>query len=122
MSDPDAVREYLQRKLAWLQVECFVALFLNSANGIIEYRELRRGTVNQVSVYPREVVQLALDCSAVSIIIAHNHPSGDATPSRSDLLITKRLRDALAIFGIKLFDHFLVTPDEMVSFQELGHL
>jgi DNA repair protein RadC len=84
--------------------------------------ELFFGTVNSASVHPREVAKVALEKNASSVIVAHNHPSGSANPSRADILITKRLKAALEIIDIKLLDHFIIGKGEIVSLAGTGKL
>ena len=119
-STPDAVRDYLRTKLAELEHEVFVALLLDSQHRLIEYVELFRGTLAQTSVYPREVVKVALLRNAAAIILAHNHPSGVPEPSRADELLTQSLKSALALIDVRVLDHFIVAGAETASFAERG--
>jgi DNA repair protein RadC len=122
MSSPHAVRDYLRTKLAEREHEVFVALLLDSQNRLIEYIELFRGTLAQTSVYPREVVKVALSRNAAAMILAHNHPSGVAEPSRADELLTQSLKQALALVDVRVLDHFVVAGADTVSFAERGLL
>ncbi|MFA0026613.1 JAB domain-containing protein, partial [Vibrio sp. 10N.261.49.A5] len=88
---------------------------------LISFEELFFGTIDSASVYPREVVKAALKTNAAAVIFAHNHPSGDATPSQADKRITQRLKDALALVDIRVLDH-IVIGDSAVSFAERGLL
>lgn len=81
-----------------------------------------RGTVTQASVYPREVVKEALAVNAAAVILAHNHPSGSAEPSRADEVLTQALRAALALVDVLVLDHLVVTGDDVISFAERGLL
>lgn len=119
-TDPNHVRNYLFSQLRHQQREIFAVLLLDSQHQLIHYQELFAGTVNAASVYPREVVKLALAHNSVAIILAHNHPSGIAEPSQADRRITQELINALALVDIKVLDHFIVGDGEMSSFAERG--
>lgn len=120
LSNPSAVRDYLRITLARLPHEVFVAVFLTAQNRVIAVDELFRGTLTQTSVYPREVVKRALAHNAASVILAHNHPSGDATPSQADRILTNTLAEALAMIDVRVLDHFIVAPGASLSFAEQG--
>jgi DNA repair protein RadC len=120
LSNPSAVRDYLKITLARLPHEVFVAVFLTAQNRVIAVDELFRGTLTQTSVYPREIVKLALAHNAASVILAHNHPSGEATPSQADRTLTKTLAEALALVDVRVLDHFIVAPGASLSFAEQG--
>jgi DNA repair protein RadC len=123
LNSPDRVRTYLCLSLAHATQEIFAALFLDAQNRLIAYRELFRGTLTQTSVYPREVVREALRLNAAGIILAHNHPSGAAEPSRADELLTRTLRDSLALVDVRVLDHIIVAgPARAISFAERGLL
>ena len=123
LGSPYAVREFLQLRLAELEHEVFVVLFLDSQNRMIEWREMFRGTVTQTSVYPREVVKATLACNASAVILAHNHPSGRPDPSAADKALTATLKAALALVDVSVLDHFIVAGRERpVSFAEAGLL
>lgn len=122
MDSPAAVKEWLTLRCANLDHEVFMVLFLNSCNRVVAFSEMFRGTLNQISVYPREIVKAALAYEAAAVVIGHNHPSFSPEISRSDELITKDIRDALALVDIKLLDHFVVAGTEVVSFAEEGML
>lgn len=119
---PAAVRDYLRLSLGARPHEVFVALFLDAQHRVLRVDELFRGTLSQTSVYPREVVKAALSANAAAVIFAHNHPSGIAQPSRADELLTRRLKDALALVDVTLLDHFVVAADHALSFAERGLL
>ena len=119
---PAAVRHYLQLQIATLPHEVFAVLFLDSQQRLIAVEELFRGTLAQTSVYPREVVKRALSLNAASVLLAHNHPSGVAEPSRADEALTQALRAALALVDVRVLDHFVVAPGAVVSFVERGLL
>jgi len=122
LTSPEATRQYLKLRLDGSAYEVFAAIFLNQRHQVIAYRELFRGTVDGASVPPREVVReaLALNCSAV--IFAHNHPSGNTEPSPSDLRITQRLKDALALIDVRVLDHLIIGQGEGTSLAERGLL
>ena len=98
----------------------FAGLFLDTRHRILEYKELFFGTINSSSVYPREVARFALKLNAAAIIFAHNHPSGDAELSEADKGLTRKLRDGLGLLDIRVLDHLVVTPSEVLSFAERG--
>lgn len=119
---PQAVRDYLQLQLGSRAHEIFAVLFLDSQHRLIALEELFRGTLTQTSVYPREVVVRALALQAASVVLAHNHPSGTAKPSRADEALTQTLKAALALVDVRVLDHFVVTSTQAVSMAELGLL
>ncbi len=121
-STPQAVRDYLQLQLGSRPHEIFAVLFLDSQHRLIVLEELFRGTLTQTSVYPREVVVRALALQAGSVVLAHNHPSGEARPSRADEALTQTLKAALALVDVRVLDHFVVTSTQAVSMAELGLL
>jgi DNA repair protein RadC len=119
-STPQAVRNYLQLQIGGRPHEIFAVLFLDSQHRLIALEEMFRGTLTQTSVYPREVVRRALDLHAGSVVLAHNHPSGTAQPSRADEALTQTLKAALALVDVRVLDHFVVTSHQAVSMAELG--
>lgn len=119
---PQAVADYLRLQLGQERVEVTLALLLNRQNQLINPVELARGTVAENTVYVREVVKLALENHASSIIIAHNHPGGSAEPSDEDIAFTHRLKAALDLVDVALLDHFVVTATQAVSFVQRGLL
>jgi DNA repair protein RadC len=119
---PEAVRDYLQLQLGSRPYEIFAVLFLDSQHRLIVLEELFRGTLTQTSVYPREVVVRALALNAASVVLAHNHPSGTAEPSRADEALTQTLKAALALVDVRVLDHFVVTSTEAVSMAQRGLL
>jgi DNA repair protein RadC len=122
MSSPQAVRDYLSTKLGTLEHETFCVMLLDSRHRLIEFVELFRGTVDGASVYPREVVKLALAKNAAAVLACHPHPSGISEASHADELITRRLRDALSLVDIRLLDHLIVAGGEVSSMAEKGIL
>ena len=119
---PHAVRDYLQLQLGSRPYEVFAVLFLDTQHRLIVLEELFRGTLTQTSVYPREVVVRALALNAASVVLAHNHPSGSAQPSRADEALTQTLKAALGLVDVRVLDHFVVTSTEAVSMAERGLL
>jgi DNA repair protein RadC len=117
---PATVRQYLQLQLGGLRHEVFAVLFLDAQNRLIVLEEMFRGTLTQTSVYPREVVLRALHHHAAAVVLAHNHPSGQARPSRADELLTQSLKAALALVDVRVLDHFVVTRQQAVSMAEMG--
>jgi len=122
LTAPGAVRDYLRLALGGREHEVFVALFLDSQHRVLRADELFRGTLSQTSVYPREVVKAALAANAAAVIFAHNHPSGVAQPSQADELLTRSLKEALALVDVKVLDHFIVAGHQALSFAERGLL
>jgi DNA repair protein RadC len=122
MSSPQAVKDHLSLHLGVLEHEVFCVLFLDAQHRIIELRQMFRGTVSQTSVYPREVVKEALSLNAAAVVLAHNHPSGLAEPSRADEFLTQSLKTALALVDVRVLDHFVVAGADCVSFAERGLL
>jgi DNA repair protein RadC len=123
LASPGQVRAYLMLHLAELEHEAFMALFLDNQHRLIEARELFRGTLAQTSVYPREVVRAALGANAAAVIFAHNHPSMCADPSAADEMLTRTLKQALALVDVRVIDHFVVAGAvPAFSFAERGLL
>ena len=120
LGSPGAVRDYLRLTLSGKDREVFVVVTLDAQNGVLGCEELFAGTLSQTSVYPREVVKLALRHNAAAVIFAHNHPSGIAEPSHADQLLTQSLKQALALVDIKVLDHFIVAAGSSLSFAERG--
>ena len=122
-ASPEAVRRWLQLKLGSQQHEVFMALWLDSQNQLLKAETLFTGTLSQASVYPREVVKIALAHNAAAVILAHNHPSGVCEPSKADEILTHSLKSALAMVDVKVLDHFIVAGNSRpVSFAERGLL
>ena len=119
-SNPQAIRDYLQLQLGGRDHEIFAVLFLDPSHRLIVLEEMFRGTLTQTSVYPREVVVRALALNAANVVLAHNHPSGIAQPSRADESITQTLKAALALVDVRVLDHFIVTATSSASMAELG--
>ncbi|WP_304639268.1 RadC family protein [Pseudomonas sp.] len=120
LTSPGAVRAYLKSRLLALPHEVFACLFLDNQHRVIAFEELFRGTLDSASVYPREVMKRALAHNAAALILTHNHPSGVAEPSQADLMLTRRLREALALVDIRVLDHLVIGDGEPVSLAERG--
>jgi DNA repair protein RadC len=119
---PARVKDYLRLQIGSKPHEVFVVLFLDAQNRLIRAEEMFRGTLTQTSVYPREVAKRALDLGAAALLLAHNHPSGAAEPSRADEFLTQTLSKALALIDVRVLDHLVVSQTEVVSFAERGLL
>ena len=122
LTKPDETRNFLRLRLADCRNEVFGCLFLDNRNRIIAVRELFQGTIDGASIYPRVVVQRALELNAAAMVFFHNHPSGVAEPSNADEAITRRLKEALALVDVRVLDHFVISAGESVSFAERGLL
>ena len=122
LTSPGAVRDYLRLAIGSKLHEVFVCLWLDAQHCVIKVEEAFRGTLTQTSVYPREIVKAALAANAAAVIFAHNHPSGVAQPSQSDELLTRNLKEALALVEVKVLDHFVVAGSQALSFAERGLL
>ncbi|HCT4930427.1 TPA: DNA repair protein RadC [Morganella morganii] len=118
LSSACTVKAYLNQRMAGQKREVFAVLFLNNQNQLIRYEEMFSGTVNCVEVHPREILRLALKVNAVSVILAHNHPSGNENPSRADRLLTKKIVQACELVGINVLDHLIVGKFNTFSFAE----
>jgi DNA repair protein RadC len=116
------VRRYLRHRLGGRPREVFGALFLDAQHRLIAFRELFQGTVDSATVHPREVLRETLVLNAAAVILVHNHPSGVAEPSTSDVRITERLRHALQLIDVRVLDHIVVSGTEAVSMAERGLL
>ncbi len=121
LCSPAQTRQFLSAQLANYPHEVFACLLLDNRNRVIAFEKMFYGTIDGASVYPREVVRLALKKNAAAVIFAHNHPSGVAEPSHADEQITQRLKKALALVDIRVLDHFVI-GDDVVSFAERGLL
>jgi len=114
------VKEFCASELAHLEVEHCIALYLNQHLQLLATERVSQGTLNETSVYPREIVKAALRHHAAVVILAHNHPSGDTTPSVDDLAITRRVKAALALVDVQLADHIIIGARSAVSLMERG--
>jgi DNA repair protein RadC len=122
LANPRATREFLRMRLRDLPYEVFAIVYLDNRHRVIGFEELFRGTIDGASVHPREVVKRALAKNAAAVILTHNHPSGLAEPSQADELITRRLKEALALVDIRVLDHLVVGDAVCESFAERGLL
>ncbi len=120
LTSPEITRHFLKSRLMPYQHEVFSCLFMDNRHRLIAFKELFSGTIDGASVYPREVVKMALKFNAAAVIFAHNHPSGVAEPSQSDIQITRRLKDALMLIDIRVLDHLIVGNQQIVSMAERG--
>lgn len=118
----DVLMAYLTATLARERVEQFHVLFLDNRNRLLADEAQSRGTVNHTPVYPREVVKRALELNATAMILVHNHPSGDPTPSRADLDMTRDVRQAAQALSIALHDHVIIGNGKWLSFRREGLL
>lgn len=118
ITSPEGARGYLTTLLEHREREVFAVVFLDNRHRIIDAEELFFGTIDAASVHPREVVKAALRHNAAAVILAHNHPSGEAEPSQADIRITERLRDALQLIDVRVLDHFVVGAGTVTSFVE----
>lgn len=117
-----SVRDWLRLQLATLDREAFTVLWLDNQHRLIAHDTLFLGTINSITVHPREVVKSGLKNNAAAAVLAHNHPSGEAEPSQADRLITERLKQALELVDIRLLDHVVVGGMDIVSFAERSWL
>lgn len=122
ISSWDKLLDYCRVAMAHEPVEQFRLLFLDKKNRLIADEQQQRGTVDHTPVYPREVVKRALELQASALILVHNHPSGDPTPSEADIAMTYRIRDAAEALGLMLHDHLIVGKSRELSFRSGGYL
>lgn len=120
LGSPRDVKSFLTLQLAELEYEVFGVLWLDAQNRLIQDDRLFRGTLTQTSVYPREIVKAVLACNAAGAILYHNHPSGCPDPSNADVMLTKTLKDALALVDTRVLDHIIVAGTNTTSFAERG--
>ena len=118
ISEPYMAIMYFQSELEHWEREVFMVIFLDNQNRLIRTEKMFFGTINQASVHPREVVKAALKCNAAAIIIAHNHPSGECTPSDADRHLTRRIKLACDLVDIRFVDHIIVGKGDYFSFEE----
>ena len=118
ISEPYMAIMYFQSELEHWEREVFMVIFLDNQNRLIRTEKMFFGTINQASVHPREVIKAALKCNAAAIIIAHNHPSGECTPSDADRHLTRRIELACDLVDIRFVDHIIVGKGDYFSFEE----
>ncbi|MEY2894136.1 MAG: repair protein RadC [Pseudomonadota bacterium] len=119
---PQQVKDFLRLQLGARTQEVFGVMFLDAQHRLLAFEELFQGTLTQTSVYPREVVKRALHHQAGALVLAHNHPSGVAEPSRADEYLTQTLKSALQLIDVRVIDHMVVGQSDVVSFAERGLL
>jgi DNA repair protein RadC len=122
LSSWDALVDYCHTAMSHRETEQFRILFLDRKNVLIADEEQAKGTVDHVPVYPREVVKRALELNASALILVHNHPSGDPTPSEADTTMTAQIQDAAHVLGITLHDHLIIGKSRELSFRAQGYL
>jgi len=122
MADPDVVKAYVRLNIGGETTEQFCVMYLDAQNRVIAFDHLFTGTLAQTSVYPREVVRAALAHGANAVILTHNHPTGNTTPSRADEALTQTLKAALALVDVRVLDHVIVGGDKALSMAEKGLL
>ena len=118
----DKLIDYCNAQIANNKVEEFHILFLDRKNVLIKHERQQRGTIDHTPVYPREVVKRALDLGAAALILVHNHPSGDPTPSKADIAVTKEIKKAGASLGVAVHDHLIIARNGHISLRELGEI
>lgn len=122
LTSPKEVFSHLQALLADYEHEVFALLMLDSRHRVVAFEEVFRGTLDGASVYPREVVKIALEHNAAAMILVHNHPSGDPEPSQADRNLTNKLQEALNLVGVRTLDHIVVGHEGCASLAEQGYL
>ena len=120
LENPQAVRDYLKSMLRHEPHEVFGCLFLDSKHQVLTFEALFRGSIDNTSVHPREVVKRSLANNAAAVILCHNHPSGNSDPSQADRQLTKRLQKALDLIDVRVLDHFIIGDGEPLSMAECG--
>ncbi|MEB8094635.1 DNA repair protein RadC [Staphylococcus caprae] len=121
ITSPGDVAELMMSKMKDLEQEHFVVLLLNSKNIVIKQSWIYKGTLNSSIIHPREIFNIAIRESSNAMIVVHNHPSGDVTPSREDITTTLRLKECGAILGIELLDHIIIGDNKFTSLVEAGY-
>lgn len=122
LNSPQQAADFLTHQLRDLEIEVFAIVYLDTRHQVITYKELFSGTLNGATVHPREVVKSVLEQNASAVILAHNHPSGVAEPSASDVALTQRLRQSLSLVDVRLLDHLVIGDGECVSMSDRGIL
>lgn len=122
-TSPELVARFLEHQIGHHHRERFGVLFLNQQHELIEYQTLFEGTINQASVHPREIAETALNTHAAAVILAHNHPSGDPSPSEADIHLTQQIHQALELFDIRTLDHIILgNTGRWTSLAQLGKM
>lgn len=122
MHNPEVVKDYLRIRLGHLGREVFTTIFLNTKHHVIECEDMFKGTISSCEVHPREIMRRALMLNSAAIIISHNHPSGDPTPSQADRHLTTKIVEAGALVGVRVLDHIVIGGNSTFSFAEQGLL
>ena len=122
LSSPEAVLNFVRVKMSGLTNEAFMVIYMNVKNEVIEHTLLQEGTVDKVAVYPRRIIESALSHHASALILIHNHPSGNTTPSAEDRVLTQEIAEAASTLDIKVLDHLIVGKEGYFSFMENGLL
>ena len=122
LESPAEVKDHLRELIHEYEHEIFAVLLLDTKHKIIGFHEMFRGSIDSASVYPREVVKLALEHNAAAMILTHNHPSGNPQPSQADILLTTKLKEALALVDVRVLDHIIVGTDGCCSLVENGNM
>lgn len=120
MKSSEDVHRYLSNSMRGLKIEQFRVLYLNGRNHFINDEVISTGTINSATVYPREIVRAALRNHAAALILAHNHPSGNPEPSRDDIMITDKIKNASTLFDIAVHDHIIIAGNQYTSFADRG--
>lgn len=115
---PYVAVDYCKARVSWRNREVMSVLFLNQQNHLIKAEDMFFGTINETSVYPREIIREALLCNAAAILISHNHPSGNCTPSEADIRLTNNMKKCCKLFDIRMQDHIIVSKKDYYSFAE----
>lgn len=121
IQSPEIAKAAIGQKLSGYQYEMFACLFLDSNHRVLEFQEMFRGSINSATIHPREVVKEALRLNAAAVILAHNHPSGETTPSSQDIHLTGKLTEILKVIDVRVLDH-LVIGETVVSMADSGLL
>ena len=120
--EPATAQAYFRDKLGGAEREIFATAFLDTRHRLITYAEIFMGSIDGAEVHPREIVKAALRHNAAAVIVAHNHPSGDVTPSAADRVVTTRVKQALALVDVRLIDHVIVGGNQTLSMAMAGHV
>ena len=120
LSNWQSVIDFCRAEIGFEEKEVFAVLFLNASNTYIDYIRLSTGTVDKVSIYPREILEKAIALKAKAVVLAHNHPGGNPTPSKQDIAMTRQINDSLETVNISLHDHLIITEQSHSSFKSLG--
>jgi DNA repair protein RadC len=116
LSSPEDVVNFSRVFLSWMKKENFAVIFVSSKNRVIGYELMSEGTIDSAAVYPREIMEMALNNKAHGIILVHNHPSGETSPSEEDLRLTRAVKNAAETMGVRVLDHLIVGENEFMSF------